>query len=201
MSHRLSRRHSTSFEDQLLELVDDLDDDQVYELLQDLNNTVESNVAVSHGIDLFEHAKHKPINPPAPPPARQTSVRRSAFGLPKLFRSASKRISSAQAPNPRLKTGAPSARRHYRKISRPTLSSYGSVPDLNGALLSAYLARNPAQSDHNTSSPILETPSPDSATARLDTQDPGMDLLAPFVFGGSSREGEKIGSISEVLGF
>uniref|UniRef100_A0A8H7K7F5 Uncharacterized protein n=1 Tax=Bionectria ochroleuca TaxID=29856 RepID=A0A8H7K7F5_BIOOC len=63
MSHRLSRRHSTSFEDQLLELVDDLDDDQVYELLQDLNNTVESNVAVSHGIDLFEHAKHKPINP------------------------------------------------------------------------------------------------------------------------------------------
>ncbi|CAG9952598.1 unnamed protein product [Clonostachys rosea f. rosea IK726] len=201
MSHRLSRRHSTSFEDQLLELVDDLDDDQVYELLQDLNNTVESNVAVSHGIDLFEHAKHKPINPPAAPPARQTSIRRSAFGLPKLFRSASKRISSAQAPNPRLKTGAPSARRHYRKISRPTLSSYGSVPDLNGALLSAYLARNPSQCDHTTSPPILETPSPESASARLDVQDPGMDILAPFVFGGSSREGEKIGSISEVLGF
>ncbi|VUC27799.1 unnamed protein product [Clonostachys rosea] len=200
MSHRLSRRHSTSFEDQLLELVDDLDDDQVYELLQDLNNTVESNVAVSHGIDLFEHAKHKPINPPAAAPVRQTSIRRPAFGLPKLFRSASKRVSSAQAPNPRLKTGAPSARRHYRKISRPTLSSYGSVPDLN-ALVSAYWGRNPPQCDQNSTPPILETPSPEGMSAILDAQDPRMDMLAPFVFGGTSREPEKIGSISEVLGF
>ncbi|ESU15928.1 hypothetical protein FGSG_09357 [Fusarium graminearum PH-1] len=47
--------HHRGSVDQLFELVEGLDDTQIHSLLEDFNNTVTSNVPVSHGIEFFEH--------------------------------------------------------------------------------------------------------------------------------------------------
>lgn len=191
----LLRRRSTASDDQLFELVEGLDDTQIYTLLQDLNNTVTSNIPVSRGIDLFEHPKPKKT------PAREPSIRRSNFALPKLFtRSASRRISSAPAPISRPKTGIPTAPRHYRRISRPILPSTSSNPDSN-ALLSAYLARSPTRSDSNAPSPHSIRSHWSSSIVSFEAEDAGIDTLAPLVFGRPQRETSEMGDIFEVLGF
>ncbi|KAM0344455.1 hypothetical protein ACHAPU_007427 [Fusarium lateritium] len=190
-AHNLHRRGSV---DQLFELVEGLDDTQIHSLLEEFNNTVTSNVPVSHGIDMFE-------DPTAVPkaktmPVRSTSIRKS-FKLPRLFtRSPSKR--SASAPIARPKTGLPPTAKHYRRISRPVLPTLSNGPDLD-ALLSAYLAPVPPQSSPKTISPSRSISS--SSTLSLETEDSGVDALAPLVFGRPQREASPMGDIMEVLSF
>ncbi|KAF5659007.1 hypothetical protein FHETE_9635 [Fusarium heterosporum] len=191
-AHNLHRRGSV---DQLFELVEGLDDTQIHSLLEEFNNTVTSNVPVSHGIDMFEHptamTKAKTM------PARSNSIRKSFNKLPRLFtRSPSKR--SASAPIARPKTGLPPAAKHYRRISRPVLPTLSNGPDLD-ALLSAYLAPVPPQSSPKTISPSRSISS--SSTLSLETEDSGVDALAPLVFGRPQREASPMGDIMEVLSF
>ncbi|KAF5020463.1 hypothetical protein F66182_7502 [Fusarium sp. NRRL 66182] len=192
--HRLARRGSV---DQLYELVDGLDEAQVHALLQDLNNTVPSNVAVSHGIDFFEHPLEHPnqLAKAKTAPTRAQSIRK-AFKLPRLLtRAPSKR--SCSAPIARPSTGLPPAAKHYRRISRPVLPTLSSGPDLD-ALLSAYLGPAPPPS----SSPKMISPSrsiSSSLSMSFESDDSGIDSLAPLVFGRPQREASPMGDIMEVL--
>ncbi|KAF4980347.1 hypothetical protein FZEAL_3628 [Fusarium zealandicum] len=185
-SPQLQRRGSV---DQLFELVEGLNESQIHSLLEDFNNTVTSNIPVSHGIDLFEH-------PTKSPPVRASSIRKS-FKLPRLLtRSPSKRTSSAPTISSRPRTALPSAKKHYRRISRPVLSSPTSGPDLN-VLLSAYLATAPPQPKASSPSRSISS----SSTMTFESDDTGIDLLAPLVFGRPQREQGRIGDIMEVLQF
>ncbi|KAH7137505.1 hypothetical protein B0J13DRAFT_78494 [Dactylonectria estremocensis] len=189
-----SRPGSASSVDQLFELVDGLDDAQIHSLLQDFNNTVASNVPVSHGVDLFEHPKPKPT------PVRVLSIRRSAFNLPRLFTRPSKRQSSAPVPISRPRTALPTSARHYRRISRPVLPSPSSGPDLD-ALLSAYLAPIPPKSTPNLSSPSSTRSISTSSSMSVEADNINMDSWAPLVFGRRQRQSREMGDIFEVLEF
>ncbi|RGP79547.1 hypothetical protein FLONG3_2295 [Fusarium longipes] len=199
-THHLNRRGSV---DQLFELVEGLDETQIHSLLQDFNNTVTSNVPVSHGIEFFEHpnsvvrAKTTPTTTTTTAaPARTSSIRKN-FKLPRLFtRTPSKR--SASAPISRPKTGLPPATKHYRRISRPVLPTLSNGPDLD-ALLSAYLSPAPPSSSPKTFSPSRSISS--SSTLSLEAEDSGVDSLAPLVFGRPQREESPMGDIMEVLSF
>ncbi|KAL6923288.1 hypothetical protein ACHAPO_001453 [Fusarium lateritium] len=197
--------HHRGSVDQLFELVDGLDDTQIHSLLEDFNNTVSSNVPVSHGIEFFEHpssmtrAKTTPTTTTTTTaePTRSSSIRKSFNKLPRLFtRSPSKR--SASAPIQRPQTGLPPATRHYRRISRPVLPSLANGPDLD-ALLSAYLSPAPASTSHKTISPSRSISS--SSTLSIEAEDSGVDSLAPLVFGRPQREESPMGDIMEVLSF
>ncbi|CAJ0548670.1 hypothetical protein HG530_009506 [Fusarium avenaceum] len=194
-SPRLSL-HRRGSVDQLFELVEGLDDTQIHSLLEEFNNTVTSNVPVSHGIDLFEHPA--PITKSKTTPARSNSIRKSFNKLPRLFtRTPSKRTVSA--PIARPKTGLPPTAKHYRRISRPVLPTLSNGPDLD-ALLSAYLSpAPPSLSSPKTISPSRSISS--SSTLSLETEDSGVDLLAPLVFGRPQREASPMGDIMEVLSF
>ncbi|CAG7559914.1 unnamed protein product [Fusarium equiseti] len=200
-SHHLNRRGSV---DQLFELVEGLDDTQIHSLLEDFNNTVTSNVPVSHGIEFFEHpsavtrAKTTPTTTTTETtaPARSSSIRKSFNKLPRLFtRTPSKRSSSA--PISRPKTALPPTARHYRRISRPVLPTLSNGPDLD-ALLSAYLSPAPLASP-KTISPSRSISS--SSTLSIEAEDSGVDSLAPLVFGRPQREESPMGDIMEVLSF
>ncbi|KAG8667488.1 hypothetical protein FPOAC2_12653 [Fusarium poae] len=204
-THHLHHRGSV---DQLFELVEGLDDTQIHSLLEDFNNTVTSNVPVSHGIEFFEHpssmtrAKTTPTTTTATTtataePTRSSSIRKSFNKLPRLFtRSPSKR--SASAPIQRPQTGLPPATRHYRRISRPVLPTLTNGPDLD-ALLSAYLSPAPPSTSHKTISPSRSISS--SSTLSIEAEDSGVDSLAPLVFGRPQREESPMGDIMEVLSF
>ncbi|KAH6871573.1 hypothetical protein B0T10DRAFT_260643 [Thelonectria olida] len=188
-----SRPGSASSVDQLFQLVDGLDEAQIHALLQDFNNTVVSNVPVSHGVDLFEHPKPKPA------PVRVLSIRRSAFSLPRLFtRSSSKRQSSTPVPTSRPRTAVPTSARHYRRISRPVLPTLSSGPDLD-ALLSAYLAPVPPKSTPALSPPSSTTSISTSSSMSVDVDN--MDSFSPLVFGRRQRQSRQMGDIFEVLEF
>ncbi|KAF4948918.1 hypothetical protein FGADI_9202 [Fusarium gaditjirri] len=194
-SPQLNRRGSV---DQLFELVEGLDEAQIHALLEDFNNTVSSNIPVSHGIDFFEHpTTGVPKTKTAPAPARSSSIRKSFKQLPRLFtRTPSKR--AASAPIARPKTAAPTTK-HYRRISRPVLPTLSSGPDLD-ALLSAYLAPvPPPSSSHKSISPSRSISS--NSTLSLEAEDSGVDSLAPLVFGRPQREASPMGDIMEVLSF
>ncbi|KAF5011046.1 hypothetical protein FDECE_2853 [Fusarium decemcellulare] len=196
MPHQHPRRSSISSVDQLFELVDGLDEAQIHSLLEDFNNTVPSNVQVSHGVELFE----RPNTKSKPTPGRTSSIRRSAFKLPRLFtRTPSKRQSSAPDLRSRPKTAVPSGPKHYRRISRPVLPTLSSGPDLD-ALLSAYLAPVPPPSTSKTSSPSTKSIST-SSTMSFEAEDADMDSLAPLVFGRPQRRPSAMGDIFEVLEF
>ncbi|KAF4967938.1 hypothetical protein FSARC_4591 [Fusarium sarcochroum] len=193
-AHHLMRRGSV---DQLFELVDGLDDTQIHSLLEDFNNTVTSNIAVSHGIEYFEHPT-APVSKAKTTPVRTPSIRKS-FKLPRLFtRTPSKR--SVSAPISRPKTALPPTAKHYRRISRPVLPTLSSGPDLD-ALLSAYLApvSPPKPSSHKTVSPSRSISS--TSTMSFEAEDSGVDSLAPLVFGRPQRETSPMGDIMEVLDF
>ncbi|KAM5356647.1 hypothetical protein ACJ41O_003293 [Fusarium nematophilum] len=196
-----SRQRSTASVDQLFELVEGLDEDQIHTLLEDLNNTVASNIPVSHGIDFFEHPQS-----PKSTPARSPSIRRSAFKLPRLkfTRTPSKRQSSAPTPMSRPRTAVPPAGpKHYRRISRPVLPTVTSGPDLD-ALLSAYLAPlspRKATGSVSTTSPVsTRSIMSSSSTMSFEAEDV-VDSLAPMVFGRPQRETSEMGDIFEVLNF
>ncbi|KAJ4266142.1 hypothetical protein NW762_004122 [Fusarium torreyae] len=191
-SPHLMRRGSV---DQLFELVDGLDETQIHSLLEDFNNTVTSNIPVSHGIDFFEHPTS--VSKAKTTPARTPSIRK-AFKLPRLFtRTPSKR--SVSAPIARPKTGLPPTAKHYRRISRPVLPTLSSGPDLD-ALLSAYLAPIPPKpTTHKTVSPSRSISS--NSTMSFEAEDSGVDSLAPLVFGRPQRETSEMGDIMEVLDF
>ncbi|KAF4344077.1 hypothetical protein FBEOM_1949 [Fusarium beomiforme] len=191
-SPQLNRRGSV---DQLFELVEGLDEAQIHSLLQDFNNTVSSNIPVSHGIEYFEHPNT--ISKTKSTPARSSSIRKSLKQLPRLFtRTPSKRAVSA--PIARPKTAAPTTK-HYRRISRPVLPTLSNGPDLD-ALLSAYLApAPPPSSSHKTISPSRSISS--NSTLSLEAEDSGVDSLAPLVFGRPQREASPMGDIMEVLSF
>ncbi|CAF3528800.1 hypothetical protein HYE67_005814 [Fusarium culmorum] len=199
--------HHRGSVDQLFELVEGLDDTQIHSLLEDFNNTVTSNVPVSHGIEFFEHpssvvrAKTTPTTTTTTTtttePTRSSSIRKSFNKLPRLFtRSPSKR--SASAPIQRPQTGLPPATRHYRRISRPVLPMLSNGPDLD-ALLSAYLSPAPPSTSHKTISPSRSISS--SSTLSIEAEDSGVDALAPLVFGRPQREESPMGDIMEVLSF
>ncbi|KAM0437810.1 hypothetical protein ACHAPT_002175 [Fusarium lateritium] len=193
--HQFSRPPSTSSVDQLFELVEGLDETQIHSLLVDFNNTVPSNVPVSHGVEIFEHPTAKPTT------ARATSIRRSFKLSRMLSRSKSKRQSSAPAPAPsRPRTALPTGPKHYRRISRPVLPTLTSGPDLN-ALLSAYLAPVTPKSTPKTSSPSSMRSISTSSTMSFEAEDADMDVLAPLVFGRPQRQRGEIGDIFEVLEF
>ncbi|KAM0473503.1 hypothetical protein ACHAP7_008169 [Fusarium lateritium] len=195
-ANRLSL-HRRGSVDQLFELVEGLDDTQIHSLLEEFNNTVTSNVPVSDGIDLFEHPA--PITKAKTTPARSNSIRKSFNKLPRLFtRTPSKRTVSA--PIVRPKTGLPPTAKHYRRISRPVLPTLSNGPDLD-ALLSAYLSPAPplSMSSPKTISPSRSISS--SSTLSLETEDSGVDSLAPLVFGRPQREASPMGDIMEVLSF
>ena len=184
----------------LFELVEGLDEAQIHSLLVEFNNTVPSNIPVSHGVELFEHPdSKKPISA-----ARASSIRRSFKLSRMLSRSKSKRVSSAPAPSPsRPRTAMPTGPKHYRRISRPVLPTLASGPDLN-ALLSAYLAPAAPPSKPKTSSPSsmssLRSIST-SSTMSFEAEDADMDILAPLVFGRPQQQRGQIGDIFEVLEF
>ncbi|KAH7260961.1 uncharacterized protein BKA55DRAFT_686539 [Fusarium redolens] len=192
-SPQLNRRGSV---DQLFELVEGLDETQIHTLLEDFNNTVTSNIPVSHGIDFFEHPTTG-VSKTKTTPVRSSSIRKSFKQLPRLFtRTPSKRAVSA--PIARPKTAAPTTK-HYRRISRPVLPTLSSGPDLD-ALLSAYLApAPPPSSSHKTISPSRSISS--NSTLSLEAEDSGVDSLAPLVFGRPQREASPMGDIMEVLSF
>ncbi|KAH7133851.1 hypothetical protein EDB81DRAFT_111711 [Dactylonectria macrodidyma] len=188
------RPGSVSSVDQLFELVEGLDEAQIHSLLQDFNNTVASNVPVSHGVDMFEHPKPKPT------PVRVLSIRRSNFKLPRLFNRSSLRQSSAPVTISRPRTANPTTARHYRRISRPVLPTLASGPDLD-ALLSAYLAPVPPQSTPKTSSNSFSRSISTSSSMSVEADNTTMDLLAPLVFGRPQRQTSEMGDIFEVLEF
>ncbi|KAF4976235.1 hypothetical protein FZEAL_7073 [Fusarium zealandicum] len=195
------RPGSVSSVDRLFELVDGLDDSQIHSLLEDFNNTVPSNVLVSHGVDMFERPG-QPKPTPAPAPSRVSSIRRAAYKLPRLLtRLPSKRQSSAPDLRSRPKTGVPPAPKHYRRISRPVLPTLASGPDFNAMLLSAYLAPVPPQSTSQTSSPSSTRSISSSSTMSFEAEDADVDSLAPLVFGRPQRQTREMGDIFEVLGF
>ncbi|RTE76721.1 hypothetical protein BHE90_008791 [Fusarium euwallaceae] len=197
---QFERPTSISSVDQLFELVEGLDETQIHSLLVELNNTVPSNIPVSHGVEMFEHpGSKKPISA-----ARASSIRRSFKLTRMLSRSKSKRVSSAPAPSPsRPRTAMPPGPKHYRRISRPVLPTLASGPDLN-ALLSAYLAPTTPPSKPKTSSPSsmssLRSIST-SSTMSFEAEDADMDILAPLVFGRPQQQRGQIGDIFEVLEF
>ncbi|KAL4728977.1 hypothetical protein ACLX1H_003383 [Fusarium chlamydosporum] len=192
-THHINRRGSV---DQLFELVEGLDETQIHSLLEDFNNTVTSNVPVSHGIEFFEHPVRAKTTPTTKTtteaPARTPSIRKN-FKLPRLFtRTPSKRSSSA--PISRPKTALPPATKHYRRISRPVLPTLSNGPDLD-ALLSAYLSPAPPSSSPKILSPSRSISS--SSTLSIEAEDSGVDSLAPLVFGRPQREESPMGDIME----
>ncbi|KAH8645378.1 hypothetical protein BGZ61DRAFT_470176 [Ilyonectria robusta] len=187
-----SRPNLISSVDQLFELVEGLDEAQIQSLLQDFNNTVVSNVPVSHGVDLFEHPK------PRSTPVRVLSIRRFTLKTPRIFNRSNKGQTPAPALLSRPRTALPTSARHYRRISRPVLPTLPSGPDLD-ALLSAYLARLPPKSPSNTSSPSSTRSISASSSLSVEADDTHMDSLAPLVFGRPQRQNSNMGDIFEVL--